>query len=71
MKDQLMMLMISGFAEQMFNINVSKENTKFCLNLYYSHDIICVLMEKNLIKFKSNLSLKLILKMLTFQPDFV
>ena len=60
-----MILIASGFAEQKFSINFSKENTKFSLSLYYNHDIICVLMEK-----KSR-SLKLIIKMLAFQQNFV
>ena len=28
----------SGFAEQKFSINFSKENTKFCLSLHYNQD---------------------------------
>ena len=50
-----MILMASGFAEQMFSINFGKENAKFCLSLHYNHDnIICVLMKKKIYKFKAD-----------------
>ena len=49
-------------AEKKFSINFNKANTKFCLNLHYKSNLF-----NNGIK---SLSLKLTIKILTFQLNF-
>ena len=50
-----------NFGSPEFSINFSKANTKFCLSLHY----ICLLMEKK------SISLKPIIKMSSFQLNFI
>ena len=55
-----------GSAEENFSINFSKANTKFCLRFYYNPDNKYLFV--NGTKF---LNLKPIIKILTFQLNFV
>ena len=52
--------------EKKFSINFSKPNAKFCLSLHYNGDNSYLF-----VKEKKSLCLKPIMKMLTFQLNFV
>ena len=66
-----------GSPEKTFSINLSKANTKFYLSLHYNADntYLFVIFKKFLIilklNFKKFLNLKLTVKMLTFQLNFI
>ena len=55
---------VNGNFGTAFYVNFSKANTKFCLSLHYDGDSF-LLMEKK------SISLKLVIKILTFQLNFV
>ena len=55
-----------GAPEKKFSINFSKANKKFCLSLHYNADNSYFFVNE-----KKSLSLKLTIKMLTFQPNFI
>ena len=56
-----------------FSINLSKVNTKFCSSLHCNADnsYLFIIGKETKFKFEANLRLKLTIKMLTFQYNFV